>query len=267
MTIPTLAGQGDFGGRVALVTGGASGIGEAIARTLARRGASVVIADISQESGERVAEVIESAGGRVAFFEMDASIPSHNAAAVEFAKMTFGGLHHAVNNVGIASVGKNVGEMGIDEWRRVMDISLDGIFYGLRYEIPMIRDSGGGSIVNTSSISRVEGTYGNAAYVTAKHAIVGLTKSAAMEYAQDNIRINAIGPGYINTPAVQRNIPADRREALATMHAVKRLGTTQEVANLATFLLSDDASFITGSLQLVDGGFTAGYEGARGPVS
>lgn len=261
-THQTNPGNKRFSGKVALITGGASGIGAAVAQRLAAEGARVVIADLSLDAARSAAQAIESNGGIASAVQMDVSKPREVEAAVAFAVETYGGLHYAVNNVGLGASGTPLGEVRIEDWERLLNISLNGVFYGLRYEIPALLASGGGAIVNVSSIAGVWGTHRNAVYVTAKHAIVGLTKAAALDYADQNIRVNAVGPGYIDTPMLRRGTTDERRAALAVRHPVRRLGKAQEVANLITFLLSDEASFMTGSLHMVDGGLTAGFGGA-----
>ncbi|CAN5177274.1 SDR family NAD(P)-dependent oxidoreductase [soil metagenome] len=256
-----------FADKTAIITGGGSGIGAATAHELARQGASVVIADISLDSAKTTAESITAEGGKASAFQMDVSISSQSADAVDFAVNTYGGLHYAVNNVAIGNSGTPIGEFDLDDWRHQMAVCLDGVLYGLRYEIPAILNAGGGAIVNISSIAGIWGTYTNAAYVTAKHAIIGLTKAAALEYANQGIRVNAVGPGYVETPLVVQNIPAERRAQLGKRHPIGRMGQPQELANLITFLLSDKASFMTGGMYVADGGFTAGYKGSNTSVA
>lgn len=243
-----------FDGRTALVTGAASGIGRAIARELAAGGATVVIADID---GARAAAVAAEIGAGALSVQVDAALPDSVEAMVDFAVRETGALHLLVNNAGVAGTPAPVGAYDVDDWRRVIDVNLNGVFYGLRFGLPAIAAAGGGAALNVSSALGVVGAPLQAAYVAAKHAVVGLTKSAALSHAEDNIRVNAIGPGYIETPLVMDRVDVERQADLAARHALARLGAPEEVASLACFLLSDHASFVTGSYHLVDGGFTA----------
>jgi NAD(P)-dependent dehydrogenase (short-subunit alcohol dehydrogenase family) len=170
---------------------------------------------------------------------------------------TYGGLDVAVNHAGIGGPLAPTGEYPLDGWRKVIDINLNGVFYGLRYQIPAMLARGGGAIVNVASILGAVGTAGSPAYVAAKHAVVGLTKAAAVEYATRGLRINSVGPGYITTPLVTSSLDEATLKALTNLHPVQRLGTSEEVAALIVFLASDAASFITGSYHMVDGGYTA----------
>ncbi|KQO60303.1 SDR family NAD(P)-dependent oxidoreductase [Curtobacterium sp. Leaf261] len=247
----------EFGGRVAIVTGGGSGIGEAIAKELATEGASVVVTDIKLDAARRVVDEITAAGGTASAFEQNSSVASDNERAVQFAVDTYGALHLAVNNAGIGAAPAPIGEYDVAAWDRVRSVDLDGVFYGLRYEIPAILAAGGGSIVNMSSVLGSVGIANNAAYVAAKHALVGLTKVAALEYTAKGVRTNAVGPGFIDTPLVRSSMSSDELTALEHQHASGRLGTDAEVAALVLFLLSDRASFISGSYHLVDGGYSA----------
>ena len=247
----------DFKGKVAIVTGGASGIGAAIARQLAGSGAKVVVADLDEDGARKVAEAIAAEGGVAVGVAADVSSAVEVEAMVETARRHYGGLHLAVNNAGIGGASAPTGVYALESWHKVIATNLDSVFYGLRYQIPAIIASGGGAIVNMASILGSVGFANAPAYVAAKHGVVGLTKVAAMEYARHGIRINSIGPAFIDTPLLSKNLDADTLAAIAGMHPVGRLGTSAEVATLTLFLLSDDASFITGSYHLVDGGYTA----------
>jgi NAD(P)-dependent dehydrogenase (short-subunit alcohol dehydrogenase family) len=217
----------------------------------------VIVADFDTESGESVAEKIATEGGIASFFKVDVSVPDQVAAMVKYAVDTYGRLDVAVNNAGIGGAQSPTGEHPIDEWKKVVDVNLNGVFYGLRYEIPAMLESGGGSIVNMASILGSVGFANSPAYVAAKHGVVGLTKTAAIEYAAQGIRINSVGPGFIHTPLLDNNLDDEMMTAIASMHPIQRMGSSQEVANLVTFLCSDEAAFCTGSYYLVDGGYTA----------
>lgn len=243
-----------FDGKVVAVTGGGSGIGAAIAARLASEGALVAVIDIDIEKAEQVAARIEGASAHQA----DVSDPDSIQAAVDKAAAAHGRVDGAVNNAGIGGPRLPVADYPLEDWRRTIEVNLNGVFYGMRAQIPHILAAGGGAIVNMASICGVVGQDGTAAYAASKHGVVGLTKSAAMEYGRQGLRINAVCPTYVRTPLTEALVPSQEVwDALDGMHATGRCPTPEDVAAMTAFLLSGEAAGVTGSVHMVDAGFTA----------
>lgn len=248
--------MGILDNKVALVTGAGSGIGLAIAESYAKEGAKVIVSDINEEHGKQAVKKIKSDGGEASFVKADTSKAEEVEALIKSTVEIYGRLDIACNNAGIGGEQKLTGEYGLDSWRKVLNVNLDGVFYGCKYQLEQMEKNGGGVIVNIASIHGTVAAPLSSAYTASKHAVVGLTKNIGAEYGQKNIRCNAVGPAYIETPLLE-SASGDMKEALVTKHPMGRLGTSQEVAELVLFLSSDKASFMTGGYYLVDGGYTA----------
>jgi Dehydrogenases with different specificities (related to short-chain alcohol dehydrogenases) len=243
--------------KVAIVTGAGSGIGRAIAIAYANEGASVMVSDISEKGGMETVETIKKNGGTATFFKADTASAADNEALVKATVEQFGKLDIACNNAGIGGEANLTGDYTLESWKKVIDINMNGVFYGCKYQLKAMEQNGGGAIVNIASIHGTVAAPMSSAYTTAKHAVVGLTKNIAAEYGAKNIRCNAVGPGYIMTPLLENHLDADMLEGLRKKHPIGRLGTSEEIANLVLFLSTDKASFITGSYIMADGGYTA----------
>ena len=243
--------------KVAIVTGAGSGIGREISQQLGAEGASIVVSDIDDKGGNQTVAMLRDNRIAAIYVRADGSVPGDNEALVAAAVRTYGGLDIAVNNAGIGGTRALVGEYPLDDWDKVIAVNLNGVFYGMRYQVPAMLTRGGGSIINIASVLGQVGFRESAAYVAAKHGVVGLTKTAALEYGVNKIRINAVGPGFIKTPLDERNLSPEALKVLERMHALGRLGESPEVAELATWLASDKASFVTGAYLAVDGGYLA----------
>lgn len=245
-----------FQGKIAIVTGGGSGIGAAVSRQLGSEGAEVVVADIAPDSAHGVAAEIRAQGGKAHGYQCDVADAASVEKLIQFTVATFGGLDLAVNNAGIAGVRKATADYPLENWHNLMNVNLNGVFYCMKYEIAAMQQRGGGAIVNMSSVLGSVGLPTAPAYTAAKHGVVGLTKAAAMEYVRNGIRINAVGPGWVDTPLLAEQFEGESRRMMA-LQPMGRRGKPEEVAALVCFLLSDQASFITGSYHLADGAYTA----------
>lgn len=247
--------------KVALVTGGGSGIGRAAAIALSAAGAKVVVADVAVDDGEKTVHLVESQGGEAYFVRTDVAKATDVRSLVRKTVEVFGGIHCLFNNAGIEGDRASTVACSEENWDRVMNINLKGVWLCMKYAIPYMREQGGGSIVNMSSVHGLSsGIQGFAPYVTSKHAVVGLTRSAAAEYAKSGIRINAICPGYVQTPMIENNLfnQSDQfKDWLKAFVPAGRLGTPEEIAKAVVWLCSEDSSFVLGHTLAVDGGFLA----------
>jgi NAD(P)-dependent dehydrogenase (short-subunit alcohol dehydrogenase family) len=246
-------------GKVAFVTGAGGGIGRAAALAFAREGASVVVADVSEKENQETARMIEEQGQQALVLRCDVSRVEDVKAALDKTGAAFGRLDFAFNNAGIEPrKPAPTADYDLEEWDRIIDIDLRGIFLCMKYEVPLMLKHGGGAIVNTSSGAGVIGIKGSPAYTAAKHGVIGLTRAAALDYAAQNIRVNAVCPGYIETPMMTRFTggTAEGRAKVISEEPVGRMGTAEEIASAVVWLCSDMAKFVIGSAMVIDGGQT-----------
>lgn len=250
----------EFSGRVAFVTGATTGIGRATAVAFAERGAAVVVADISADGCRETAEVITRAGGQAVAVTCDVTKSHDVQAALNQTVEAFGRLDFAFNNAGVEQPVMPIVDVTEDEWDRVVGVNLRGVFLCMKYEIPLMLETGGGAIVNTSSGAGVSGFAGQGAYAASKHGVIGLTKSAALDYAAANVRINAVCPGIVDTPMMDRfsGGTPEGRQRVIDQEPIGRMGRPEEIASAVLWLCSDSAAFTIGHALVMDGGQTVG---------
>jgi NAD(P)-dependent dehydrogenase (short-subunit alcohol dehydrogenase family) len=246
----------DLQGKTALVTGAASGIGRAVALLYGQYGANVMVSDIDETQGQQVVAELLAAGAKAQFYKADVGDPAQCRQLVQATVAAFGTLDVACNNAGITGELSLTADMSLEGWQHIINVNLNSVFFCLKYELEVMLKQGYGSIINMSSILGQVGTPTLAGYVTAKHGVVGLTQTAAQEYAAQGIRINAVGPAYIDTPLLGA-FSAETKQGMVALHPIGRLGLAEEVAELVIWLSSEKASFVTGSYYPVDGGYLA----------
>ena len=249
---------GTLDGKVALVTGGASGIGRATALTFAREGAKLIIADMHEDGVQQTVHMITKNGGAALFVPTDVTQATAVEALISKAVETYGRLDCAHNNAGVTQRAyPPTAEYPEDDWHRVLAVNLTGVWLCMKYEIPQMLHQGGGTIVNTASVAGLVGSVGGSAYVASKHGVVGLTKTAALEYAKQGIRVNCVCPGMIQTPMTESALRDPAWQAQIAARPMGRVGTPEEIAEAVVWLCSDAASFVTGHTMTVDGGTVA----------
>lgn len=247
-----------FDGKVALVTGGGSGIGQSACHLYAKEGARVIVSDVDEKGGRETVRTIQAMGGEAIFTRADVSTPEDCQAMVASALEAYGRLDIAFNNAGIGGEANLTAEYSIGGWQKVIAVNLSSVFYCMKYEIPAMLQTGGGAIVNMASILGQVGFENSPAYVAAKHGVVGLTRTAALEYSKQGLRINSVGPAFIHTPLIS-SLEQDEqtRNLLISLHPVGRLGEADEVAELVIWLSSEKASYVMGAYYPIDGGYLA----------
>lgn len=250
--------MGEFAGKIVIVTGGSAGIGRATALAFAREGARVVLGDVHKDGGRELESLLRSEGGQCRFVLADVARERDGAALVAAAVSEFGGLDFAVNNAGVEQSGQPIVSQTPEEFDRIMHINVLGVLMGMKHQIPAMVRRGGGAIVNLSSIAGLIGFPGAGVYVASKHAVLGLTKTAALEHAQDRIRVNAVCPGAVQTEMIERFTRHDpgERQTLEAAHPLRRFARPEEIASTILYLCSAASSFVTGQHVTVDGGYT-----------
>jgi NAD(P)-dependent dehydrogenase (short-subunit alcohol dehydrogenase family) len=248
----------DLDKKVSVVTGGGSGIGQATALLYALHGAKVVVADLNEQAANNVAGEIKQIGGEAISVRADVSKPEDCEQLINKTIEVFGRVDIAFNNAGIGGEANPIADMSIEGWNKIIAVNLSSVFYCMKYQLQQMVKQGSGAIVNNSSILGSVGFANSAGYVAAKHGVIGLTKNAALEYSSKDIRINVVGPAFINTPLLkQAGIEGDIKQTLVHLHPIGRFGESNEVAELVVWLSCDKASFVTGSYYAVDGGYLA----------
>jgi NAD(P)-dependent dehydrogenase (short-subunit alcohol dehydrogenase family) len=253
--------MGRLDGKVAVITGAASGIGAVTAQRFCKEGAAVVIADLNESGGAEVVEACKAAGGRAAFQRVDVCDEEQVRAAMERAVSDFGRLDIIFNNAGLGGAVGAIETLSVEDWDKTLAVLLRGVFLGIKHAVPRMRAGGGGSIISTASVAGIRGGAGPHPYSAAKAAVINLTRSVALELAKDLIRVNCICPGGIHTPLLANRFPGGAENLtplLAMLQPIPRAGFPEDIAAMATFLASDESSFVTGTAMVVDGGFTAG---------
>ncbi len=251
----------EFSEKVVLITGSASGFGRTLAYEFAQKGASLILSDVNEKDGQAITDEINASGGKATFTKCDVSSTEHVKQMVEAGVAAFGKLDICINNAGIAgnALRTKTHDFEEDAWDKIMDVNGKGVWLCMKYELPHLLANGGGVVVNVASVAGLLGVPGNVAYAASKHAVIGITKTAAIEYASKNIRVNAVCPAFTDTAMVQNSIMQDKEygQRLVMMNPMRRLGEPEEVTSVIMFLCSEQNTFMNGQAIAIDGGLTA----------